>query len=302
VEGRESPVGVLGADDEVTSLSLDPHLRVIRRVTAVVVATLALSGCRHAGAPPDSSSPGPSAGTVTVSPQTAQPAPAPVAGSCYQLDHDQALAPTTEVEPVPCDEPHTSMAYYAGRLQAVVDGHLLAVDSRRVQAQVAADCRRRFGTFVGGSPRQLRLTVLRPVWFSPTLDQSDKGQDWFRCDAIALAADDQLAQLPGALKGALATPAGRRAYGICADAPPSEPGAERVSCSRPHTWRAIASYDLAAARYPGENAVRTTGQAPCKQAARAIARDKLSYRWGLDWPTAQQFGAGQRYGLCWAPD
>ena len=37
-------------------------------------------------------------------------------------------------------------------LDTLVDGHLLAVDSERVQAQVARECPARFATFVGGTP------------------------------------------------------------------------------------------------------------------------------------------------------
>jgi len=32
-----------------------------------------------------------------------------------------------------------------------------------------------------------------------------------------------------------------------------------------------------------------------------VADDPLNYRWGYEWPTEQQWQAGQHYGICWAP-
>ena len=33
-----------------------------------------------------------------------------------------------------------------------------------------------------------------------------------------------------------------------------------------------------------------------------MAEDALDYEWGYEWPTAEQWAAGQTYGRCWAPD
>ena len=38
------------------------------------------------------------------------------------------------------------------------------------------------------------------------------------------------------------------------------------------------------------------------EAARAIASDALDYEWGYEWPTKEQWQAGQTFGRCWAPD
>ena len=54
-----------------------------------------------------------------------------------------------------------------GQLRTVVDGHLVAVDSTRVQQQVARVCPRKVAEFLGTTDDALRLTMLRAVWFTP---------------------------------------------------------------------------------------------------------------------------------------
>jgi hypothetical protein len=206
------------------------------------------------------------------------------------------------VKPVPCRRKHTALTYYVGTLDTVVDGHLLAVDAEQVRAQVAQECPRRLPRSLNTDPGPLRLTVLRPVWFSPTLAQSDQGQDWFRCDVIALAGPERLAPLSRDLVGALGTPSGRAAYAVCGTAEPGAPGFQRVICSHRHSWRAITVYEIPGDRYPGQPQARRSGETRCQGAAEAVAKDPLSYQWGYDWPTADQWRSGQHFGLCWAPD
>ena len=143
--------------------------------------------------------------------------------------------------------------------------------------------------------------MLRAVWFTPTVEESDAGANWFRCDVIAVAADGELAPLTGRLAGVLGTDAGRERYAMCGTAEPGTAGFERVICSADHTWRAIATVPFAAGTYPGDERVRTAGEAPCQDAGRAVADDPLSYRWGYERPTREQWDAGQTYGICWAP-
>ena len=89
------------------------------------------------------------------------------------------------------------MTFFVGDLDQTVDGHLLAVDSDLVQEQVAEQCPPRLDGFIGGSTEDRRLSMLRPVWFTPTIEESDAGARWFRCDVVALAADGELAPLTG---------------------------------------------------------------------------------------------------------
>jgi hypothetical protein len=275
------------------------------RIWPVLSATaVLLAGCTSSGTPstaPETST-SPTSPAESSPPPVATPAPRPATGACYRLDYDQALAPTTHARPVPCRAAHTATTYLVGTLDTVVQGHLLAVDSPRVQDQVAAACPSRLGRFLGATPAQLRLTSLRAVWFTPTLAQSDRGQDWYRCDVTAVAGPEELARLTDPVQGVLRTPVGRTRYGICGTAQPGTPTFERVICSRRHTWRAIATYDVRGRSYPGQAAVRAVAQRRCKSAAQVVATDSLDYQWGYDWPTREQWDAGQHYGLCWAPD
>ncbi len=144
-----------------------------------------------------------------------------------------------------CASPHTAVTFDAGPLDTVVDGHLLAVDSERVQAGVAERCPAALGDFVGGGPDALRLSMLRSVWFTPSLEEADQGASWYRCDVVALAGAEQLADLTPPMRGVLGTEAGRERYGMCGTAEPGTPDFSRVLCSAEHTWRAVQVVDLA---------------------------------------------------------
>lgn len=271
-----------------------------RGLTATAAVALLLTGCTDS--PQPQADPTPSAASPTATPTTARPVPVPPNHACYRLDYQAAVAPTNDAPPVACSGRHTAQTYAVGRLDALVGGHLLAVDSDRVQARVAATCPRLLGEFLGGEDSDLHLSMLRAVWFTPTVEESDAGADWYRCDVIALAADERLAGLTGRLGGALGSEAGRDRYGMCST---DEPGTEeflRVICTADHSWRAIETVDFPEQRYPGTDEARDRGQAPCQEAGRSVADDALDYQWGYEWPTAEQWQAGQRYGLCWAPD
>ena len=238
----------------------------------------------------------------TFTPAPVNLPPAPEDGACYRLGYQQALAPTTQVRPAPCDTAHTSFTFEVGALETVVDGHLLAVDSKRVQDFVAAHCPQEFEKFVGGTLQDQRLTMLRAVWFTPTLKQSDRGADWYRCDVIALGGDGALARLNDKMAGVLDTPEGRAAYAMCGTAEPGSADFERVVCTRSHSWKAISTFTFDAEEYPGEAEVRSEGESACEAAGRGVAADSLNFEWGYEWPTEEQWDGGQQYGLCWAPD
>jgi hypothetical protein len=216
------------------------------------------------------------------------------------------LAPTSSKPAVPCGKGHTSQTFAVGRLDLVANGHLLAVDSEAAREQVARRCPGRLPAYVGATEEQLRLSLLRPVWFTPTIEESDAGADWYRCDVIAVTGDRVLAKFDDTLANALATPAGRAGFGMCGTARPGTEAFSRVLCREDHSWKAIEVVDLAgrgtSGGYPGEDAVRAAGQDPCAEAAREIASDALDYEWGYEWPTKDQWQAGQTYGRCWSPD
>jgi hypothetical protein len=93
---------------------------------------------------------------------------------------------------------------------------------------------------------------------------------------------------------------------MCGTAQPGTTAFQRVLCGEKHSWRAISVVDLADTAkkggFPGVAVVKDAGQSVCADAARAIASDALDYQWGYEWPTKEQWQAGQTYGRCWSPD
>ena len=289
----QPPLGLLGEDDGVTLPA--------RLVALLLVGSLSVAGC--SGDDDPKADPTPSASPSAEPPPTAAPAPPrPERLQCRRLDFDAALAPTDSEEVVTCRSLHTAQTYAVGQLRTLVDGHLVAVDSTRVQAQVARVCPRKLAAFLGTTDEALRLTMLRAVWFTPSVEQSDAGANWYRCDALAVAGDDRLAKTRGSLQGALEDDAGLDSYGMCGTAAPDDASFARVLCREAHSWRAIEIVELKGKSYPGEKRVRAAGQGPCEDAGRAVAEDALDYEWGYEWPTVEQWAAGQTYGRCWAPE
>jgi len=260
----------------------------------------ALSGCQLGGSAEDSGADKSSSSTPTApasSPATRAPRPTP--STCYRLTFDAAIAPTTDTPKVSCKHGYTARTFYVGVIDAVVRGHLLAVDSHWVRDQIATECPRRLAKYLDGSREELRLTMLRTVWFSPTIAESDEGQDWFRCDVIALAGNQRLSTLHGSVKSALSGDGDK--YAMCGTDDPSSKDFERVICSRHHSWRAIATIDSSAAKYPGSSKLRSKGKAECEGPARSVADDPLNVTWSYEPPTKDQWRAGQHYGICWVP-
>ncbi|WP_341351362.1 septum formation family protein [Nocardioides convexus] len=218
------------------------------------------------------------------------------------LPYDKAIAPTSESKPLPCTTAHTSETVAVGRIDALVDGHLLAVDSDRVQQQVASACPKALTSYLGGSVKSLRLSMIRPVWFTPTVEDSDAGADWYRCDAVVLAGTSALAELRSGIRNALGDAKARDRYAMCGTAAPDDKRFERVLCSAKHSWRAIDVVLFPEGAYPGEKKVRAAGRSQCENAGADVAKDPLTFEWGYEWPTKEQWAMGQAFGRCWAPD
>jgi len=291
-----------------------PAARVLASLAAAV---LLLAGCSGDDTPSAAPTPsGSAAATATASASasatsepTPEPAPVPPAeGACYRLTYDDAVAASSTAAPVACRGRHTSQTFAVGALDAVAGGHLLAVDSDTVRRQAARACPKRLPAFVGATPAQLRLSMLRAVWFTPTLEESDLGASWYRCDVVAATGDDQIAPLRGDLSAALRSEEGSDAYAMCGTAAPDDPAFTRVLCRDPHTWRAISVVDLSSLgkAYPGVRAVKGVDAAgedgDCASAARDLADDPLDFEWGYEWPSKAQWKAGQTFGRCWAQD
>jgi len=272
---------------------------VSRRTTGLVAiclaAVLAATAC--------SSDDPPKAEPTKASPTApaAPPAP-PAARACYDLSFAEAVEPTSTADPVPCNGQHTAATIRVGTIRPVADGHLLAVDSDTVQQQIAGRCRNRLASYLGGDEETRRLSRLTVVWFSPSLAQSDRGALWFRCDLVALAGHDELAALPRRTRGLLGSSGVLDRFGTCGTSSPAASRFERVICSAPHSWRARAAIDLPpGSKYLGK-AAGAAAEAACRDIEARLASDILNLKWSFEWPTKEQWDAGQRHGLCWTPD
>jgi hypothetical protein len=280
------------------------------RSTVAAVALLALAGCSSSESPESSEAtpPASTSPSTSSSPDTSPTAEAPEApseGSCYRLTLEEAARPTNDREPVPCTARHTARTFYVGALDTVVDGHSLGVDSDRVEQQLAETCPARLAEFLGGTAGSRALSRFQAIWFSPTIEEYDAGADWFRCDVVAVGRPDELLALPSdeRLQGILDRPDALTTYGLCGTAQPGAEGFERVACALPHSWVAVATIPLEGEdRYPGEAAVREAGDQTCSDLVRERNDLVLEYTYGWEWPTQEQWAAGQRYGFCWAPN
>lgn len=281
----------------------------LRAVCSAVLALLVLGGCTGGSGSSAEPSTSPSAAATLPSEPATTPRPvvppAPGKTACYRLAPGQLTRPTNDSEPVPCNSPHTSRTIFVGTLDTVVNGHSVAVDSAFVQRQLASTCPRKLASYVGGSAKARDLSRFAVVWFSPTLAESDRGADWFRCDLVAFSVETSLLGLPRTppgVRGALDRPDGLDTYGLCGSAAPGAAGFERVICGRPHAWEAFDTIGLPGGkRYPGAGRLRDAGDEECKSRAAARADDALKFRYGWEWPTREQWATGQRFGYCWVP-
>lgn len=285
------------------------------RALGVLLAGLAvlgvLAGCSAGRDATDPAPPSPSrdGGADTTARTTQAPAPvsappAPERGACYRLTLDQLARSSNDSDPVPCPDRHDAQTIHVGRLDLDVAGHRLAVDADRVRAQMADTCRARMAAHVGGTPEDRDLGRFEVVWFAPTLDQAGRGADWFRCDLVAIAGPDRLFPLPppGRTAGVLDGADALATYGLCGTAEPGTRGFARVICGRRHSWQAIATIPLSGGdAYPGAAAVRRAGDDACRDQASAAADDPLTFEYGWEWPSRQQWQHGQRFGYCWVP-
>lgn len=270
-----------------------------RRTSLVLAPLLLVLGACSSGGEPGTApkaSPG-------VSVSSAPPAPAdPEVGSCHELSASEATDPVDAGGPVSCRGPHTSVTVKVGQLSPVVDGHLLAVDSRTVRAQIARDCPNEPGRYVGGDRKAQRLSRFEVVWFSPSLAQADAGANWYRCDVVAVRSQGHLLPLPARLKGVLDQRGALDRFGTCGTTAPDERGFARVVCAQRHSWRAVDVIELPrSARYLAKH-VTATADSACKSIASDRSQGELKYTWSFEWPTRAQWASGQRYGYCWVPD
>ena len=274
----------------------------------LVASTLLTTACTGSQeAPPSAAAPStdPDPDEPESAAQEAVPAPPPPPlGACYRMSLDVATRTTNASRPVPCRAPHTARTVHVGRLDLSPAGRRLRVDAPAVQRQPAEVCPVRLRQYVGGTTDVRRRSRFEVVWFTPTLRQADRGARWFRCDVVAVLDDERLQRLPTGprFEGVLGRPGALATYGLCGTARPGTPSFRRVACALPHAWEAVSTIDLAGRdRYPGRARVRTAGDGPCADRVEERSGSVLEFSYGWEWPTREQWAAGQHYGYCWAP-
>jgi hypothetical protein len=271
--------------------------RLLGTTFVLVVLVGGLAGC--SSAKPEAAEEPSGGASATSAPPPPTP---PTVGSCHALTLDQATDPVDPEESVPCGQKHTAVTFKVGKLQALDDGHLLAVDSPTVRARLAKSCPPALPKFLGGDQTAQRLSRLEAVWFGPSLEQADAGADWYRCDVVGLRKEGALIELPKKMNGALDAPGALDTYGTCGTAAPDAKTFQRVVCSEKHSWRAVDDIDLPAdTKYLARDAA-AAGDSACKDVASSRADGALKYTWSFEWPTRAQWATGQRWGYCWVPE
>jgi hypothetical protein len=285
---RQPPRDLLVEDDEVTR-------RALTVLAPILLAAALLTGCSDGG-DVDTKAPATASTTAPVA------APAPPVHACYNLTVAAALQLSSNAPKVPCTGRHTAITISVGRIDPVSDGHLLAIDSARLQRQIAHTCMAKVDSYVGGSLEARRLSRVQAVWFSPTAKQSESGALWFRCDLVIAGTRTAFATLPAKTRGLLSASGALNRFGTCGTASPAAQGFERVACAAKHSWRVRASIDLPAGAKYLDKAAGKRADSTCRDIEAGRATTLTTLRWSFEWPTKTQWQNGQRYGLCWTPD
>ncbi|MCF6379596.1 septum formation family protein [Nocardioides KLBMP 9356] len=272
----------------------------MRRLAALAALVVALGACTSTPTEPaaDQTPSATSTPSPTESTPPPDPGPTPRVGECHLLSFGQAVSVVGRTEPVRCRRKHTAETYFVGRLKlATKAGHVRRVDSRAAQEQARSTCAARLPRHLGRTPQELRLTMARSVWFTPSPKHAEAGADWFRCDLVVVAGPRRLLVLPRVTKGLGGAPA----LAMCATAAPGTRAFKRVGCGATHAWKAVSTVDIPGRKLPSKQAVADRMDGPCGDAARANASDPLDFTWSQESPTPEQWDAGQRYGICWVP-
>jgi hypothetical protein len=215
----------------------------------------------------------------------------PHAHTCYRLAYDDALAPTRTKKPAPCTGVHTGVTFFVGHYDKS-----LPVDGTDVHQIEATACPRRFAAFVGGTPDDRRLSMLRTVWFTPTVKEAARGAHWFEWI-------DEFRQIPDRTSFTMARrldrTVGRDHHALCGTAEPGTAAFEQRICAAPHIWVALRTVYFK----PGLSGRRRRAlgrPAAVPERWRRRVQRPLNYA-GPTGGRLSSGGAGRTYGVCWAP-
>ncbi len=226
----------------------------------------------------------------------------PTVGECHDLSSDEVLESADTKDPVDCTKDHTSETVHVGTFKPAAKGEAGELTDDAANRKASEICRGKAASYLGSTEGALPLTRVEVFWFVPALDEVDAGAKWLRCDVVVLERENELMKLPATMKGALKGKQGQQEFGLCGTAPPGDKKFERVVCAEKHAWRATSTIGIGGGtKYPGTKTVRDAGEEECQSQARATQNNSLQFDYGWEWPTKEQWQAGQRYGLCWVP-
>ena len=215
----------------------------------VVAVASTMTACSTGNGSGSQADPTPVLHSPSTSPtRTIPPKPPPPPGPhvCYQLAYDDALAPTNDQKPVPCNGRHTAITFFVGHFPP---------RARR---------RRRPGPQDRGDrlPAPVRV-VRRRVDRGPPAEHAPDGvvhpdrrraRRWGRTGSSASrspsSGDQELAPLAGPVQGALDRTEARDRYALCGTAEPGTAGFEQRMCALSHSWRALRTVPFPAGPLP----------------------------------------------------
>jgi hypothetical protein len=257
------------------------------RTLAVLLATLLLlAGCTE------------EQGT-NVDPELVDSVVAPEDGACRVLTPADVAMASNATRTVDCSQSHTAQTYEVGDLpdefaDAAYDDPALGEFAYRA-------CGEEFQDYVGGDESLVMRSVVSWVWFRPSEKAWGNGARWYRCDLVGGGDRSQeLRDLPPDAEGLLS---GRVSddWLVCADGA-TVAGAPRVSCSQPHTWRAVTTIKLGEPEdpYPGDRAVEARTRDFCDSSVAAVLDYPVSYDFAYTWFHEAEWEVGNRRSICWA--
>ena len=223
----------------------------------------------------------------------------PELGACRTLTADDVAQASDATRTVACGTKHTAQTYAVGQMPAELGEE--DYDSAAVGAFAYETCSSQLRTFLGADESLSLRTVLTWAWFRPSEVAWGKGARWYRCDVIGGSEQSEvLMALPESAQGLLLGRPDDR-WLVCADGP-SVNSSPKISCSRPHVWRAVTTIKLGELPddYPGDHAVEIKTRAFCSDSVGAYVNYPVDYEYGYTWFHEMEWDAGNRRSICWA--
>ena len=223
---------------------------------------------------------------------------APVLGDCRVLTPEDIAKPDNDSPVVDCAAEHTAETFAIGSFP---DDIRADVGSRELGAYVYRTCKQQFGRFLGGEESTVMRSMFTWAWFRPSPAAWDQGARWYRCDVVGGGEQSkQLLELPRTAKGLLLGRPDDR-WMVCADGS-TVSGSVKISCSEPHTWRAVTTIVLGKEgdAYPGDRVVEVRTRDFCSGSVGAWLNYPVDYDFGYTWFHEAEWKAGNRRSICWA--